>query len=217
MASLSPDQSKSLAAPRRSHLAVASAVFGVAGFLTLIVVGGLFVAAAGVVTGHLAQFQIRQSRGEMSGRKLAHFGLWVSYLAMFLFPLVLLGAVFSLPVSQQVRKAKIAARVEVSQDHAARLFVACEQFALAHQGRYPKSWDDLAGRFLPRKELDKLLRSPHPRGAYPAFELVPHERPVLPEIASSVVLIRERAPARVANVVVVNANGDVVLIRNPSR
>ena len=55
-------------------------------------------------------------------------------------------------------------------------------------------WEQLAGRYIPGHELRKLLHSPYKGGVAQAFEIVPHDRPVLPAIADSVIVIQEIAP-----------------------
>jgi hypothetical protein len=48
-----------------------------------------------------------------------------------------------------------------------------------------------------------------------AFEIVPHDRPVLEAIGDSVIVIQEIAPPRVSEIAVVYANGRVAGLHNP--
>ena len=197
---------------------VASIALGLIGLLTIGIVGGLLLAGSGAVLGHLALHDIRWGKRNSRGRTLARVGLGFCYLAMLIFPLVGLGAAFSLPAFQELRKSRLAARSEVSQRNAARLYIACEQYARANRGQYPQEWSELDGPFLPHGELTTLLSSPYPLGGKDdSFELVPHERPILPEAASSVVVIQERVPPTVEKAAIVYANGKVDFIKNPDR
>ncbi|MDF1815719.1 MAG: DUF4190 domain-containing protein [Verrucomicrobiales bacterium] len=204
--------------PGLSHLAIASVVLGILGFATLWILGGLLLAGAGAVLGHLALHDIRMSKGLHSGRRLAQVGLVISYLAMAVFPLILIGSIASLPALKGYQRSQGAAKSESSRMQASKLFMACEDYSRANRGRYPKSWDELSGQILSPVELASLLESPHPEASSePAFKLVPHERPILAAVASSVVVIQETAPPEVEKVAIVYGNGEVDLIENPDR
>ena len=199
---------------RLSLLAVASIVLGVLGFATLWIIGGLFLAAGGAVLGHLALHDIRLSNGKHTGKKVAQTGLVISYLAMVSFVVIYVIAVATVPAWKGFEKSKIEAKSKTSRENAFRLFMACEQFSRV-KGRYPRRWLELEGRFLSEWELESLLSSPYPDAEGEAFELIPHERPVLKDVAASVVVIQEKAPGDVERVAIVYANGKVDLIENP--
>lgn len=205
------------ASGKLSPLAVASTVLGILGFVTLWILGGLLLAGAGAVLGHLALHDIRFSGGRHTGKRLAQLGLFISYATMAVFPLIGAGAIASLPAIKEFRKSQMVAKSDVSQKHASRLFIACEQYSRANGGKYPREWNQLAGAYLSESEIRLLLTSPYPNSSGEAFELVPHERPVLRGVESSVVVIQENAPATVENVAIVYADGKIDLIANPNR
>ncbi len=197
-----------------SMKAIAGAALGLIGFATLWLGLGIFLAAAAAVLGHVARYET--SVRPLRGRGFATFGLWLGYLAMLVFPgFVLLAALA--PTAFGMWRSDEDARLRAeSRDRASRLFVACEAYARANRDRYPGVWEDLSGRFVPPAELGELLRSPHPDGAAVAFELVPHERPVLPALAGSVVVIQELAPPQIRKIAVVYADGTVASFHNPA-
>jgi len=203
--------------PHWSKAAVASAILGPVGFFTLWLGVGLFLAAAGAVCGHVAQHWISHRRPRVRGRGLAGFGLATSYLTLFFFPLFLGALAVAYPTWQRMQTSQWEKMTVESENRASQLFVACEAYARANGDRYPREWGDLAGRFVPRHELNRLLRSPYPGGGEEAFEIVPHERPVLPQISDSVIVIQELAPSEVSRVAVVHADGNVSFILNPNR
>lgn len=196
-----------------SRKAIASVVFGLVGAATLWLAVGLFAAAAGAVMGHIARHETRE--GQLRGRRLAVLGLGLSYSAMLAFPLLLLAAA-SLPALALWKGEGGEFDAAASEAKAARLFVACEFYARANRDRYPSQWDDLAGRYLPRRDLAELLRSPYRDGSAAAFALVPHDRPVLAALAESIVVIEESAPSNVPEIAVVYANGKVSTLHNPA-
>lgn len=196
-----------------SKTAIFGTVLAVLGFATLWLVAGLFLAAIAAVCGHVARYET--ATVPLRGRRLATFGLWLSYLTMLSFPVIVLAIGLSFPAVQQWRSGQEAQHRDESRAHASRLFVACEAYARANRDRYPAAWKDLSGRFVPSDELAELLRSPYPGGPKVAFELVRHDRPVLDAIADSVVVIQETAPRRISEISVVYANGRVAGLHNP--
>lgn len=204
--------------PQWSGAALASAILGVLGFASLWLGVGLFLAAAGAVCGHVGRHRVaRPGHPRLRGRTTAGFGMAVSYFTMLLFPLLVAGAMAALPMIEDWRAEKSEARREASRSQAAELFAACEAYARANDDVYPANWGALSGRYLPESELRRLLRSPHPGGEELAFELISHDRPVLPSVSDGVVVIQEIAPAEVERSVVVSADGKVKSILNPNR
>ncbi|MEM7696975.1 MAG: DUF4190 domain-containing protein [Verrucomicrobiota bacterium] len=196
-----------------SKSAIWSLVLGLIGFATVWVVFGLLIAAVAAILGHLSLSKFRT--GPVRGRRLAWTGLIISYLAILLFPFIMIGAAVSIPAVSQWRNQQSQARAEVSSEKASQLFVVCEAFARANRDRYPSDWSDLGGRFIPRLQLRQLLRSPHRGGETEAFELVPHSRPVLDVVASTTIVIQERAPSHIPDIAVVFADGNVSTLLNP--
>ncbi len=195
-----------------SGKAIASVVLGFLGAATLWLVVGLLVAGAGAVLGHLARYDTTMQ--PLRGRRLAALGLLLSYGSILLFPVFLVLAL-SVPALGFWGRGEKSQGTAASEAKAARLFVACESYARANRGRYPETWDALAGRFLPPQELGDLLRSPHRGGPDTAFALVPHGRPILPALADSLVVIEENAPPNVPEIAVVYADGTVSTLPNP--
>ncbi len=197
-----------------SKKAIASTVLGFIGFVTLWLVIGLFFAAGGAIFGHLARHDM--SILPMRGRRLATFGLGLGYGSMLLFPVLVILLAVSFPALNKWRSDQDAVYRAASKDNASRLFLACEAYARANKDRYPKTWDALSGRYLSSQELAKLLKSPYPGGVSEAFELVPHDRPVLDVFSDSVVVIQEIAPPKVPEIAIVYANGSVSTLHNPA-
>lgn len=196
-----------------SRCAIASLVLAVIGFATLGLFVGLFLAAAGAVCGHVARHYT--GPGKMRGRGLATTGVAIGYLAMFSFPVLVLVVSASFPAFDFWKEEQLASRREASQAQASRLFLACESYARSNAGRYPTDWQQLSGRYLSPKDLRDSLRSPYPGGKVEAFEIVPHERPVLDAIADTVIVIQEIAPPSEPQIAVVYADGTVKSIHNP--
>lgn len=196
-----------------SRKAIACAALGILGFATLWLGLGLILAAAAAVVGHVARDEVAQRA--LRGRGFTTLGLWLGYGSMFAFPLLVLLALSAFPALATWRAGQDSAQRATSRDHASQLFVACEAYARANRNHYPADWEDLSGRYLPAARLDELLRSPHPGGRGRAFELVRHDRPVLPALVDSVVVIQELAPRRVPRIAVVYASGRVDSLHNP--
>jgi len=127
----------------------------------------------------------------------------------------MLIAVGTLPTLTIYEEERNESNREVSKTRVESLYAACEDFARENNGRYPLEWEQLTGRYIPGHELRKLLRSPYRGGTAMAFEIVPHDRPVIPAIADSVIVIQEIAPKSEPQIAVVYANGTVKLIHNP--
>ncbi len=202
--------------PNTSHWsrnAIASPILGVIGFATLWLVIGVFLSAAGAVCGHLAREETKD--GTSRGRSLSTFGIGISYLSMIFFPLLAIMISASFPVFSmwQSEQGEIQ-RIE-SQAQASQLFVACESFARSNRNRYPTEWDQLSGKYVSGPALRKNLRSVYVGGKGVAFEIVPHDRPILPAIADTVIVIQEIAPSDVFQISVVYADGTVKSIHNP--
>ncbi len=197
-----------------SRKAIACCIFAVLGFATLWFGIGLLFAAVAAVFGHLARHETASSAG-LRGRGFATVGLWLGYASMLSFPVLAAAALAAFPALGSWRAGQASAHHATSRANASRLFVACEAYARANRDRYPVAWEELKGRYLPSTELDDLLRSSHPGGAAEAFQLVPHDRPVLPAMADSVVVIQESAPSEVRDIAVVYANGTVANLHNP--
>lgn len=196
-----------------SKKAIFGAVFAILGFATTWLVFGLLFASIAAILGHVARYEcIAHS---LRGRRFATFSLWLSYFSLFSFPLIVLLVGLSFPAVQKWRADQETKHRAESRSQASRLFVACEAYARANRDHYPAEWKELSGRFLPAEELADLLESPYPGGPRVAFEIVPHDRPVLEAIGDSVIVIQEVAPSRISEIAVVYANGRVAGLHNP--
>lgn len=196
-----------------SHKAIAGAVFGILGLATLWLGIGLLFAAIAAVLGHLARHDT--SEGDLRGRRLAGLDLFMGYGAMLLFPVLLMVMALAFPALNLWRSDEVARQEAESRTRIERLHSACESYARANRDRYPAKWEDLKGAFLPGGELTRLLQSPYPGGRDVAFELVRHDRPVLPAISDTQIVIQEIAPPGIARIAVVYANGTVANLHNP--
>lgn len=196
-----------------SKKAIFGAVFAILGFATMWLAFGLLFASIAAILGHVARYECITL--SLRGRRFATFALWLSYFSLFSFPVIVLIVGLSFPAVQKWRSDQETKHRAESRAQASRLFVACEAYARANRDHYPAEWEDLSGRFLPAEELSDLLESPYPGGPRVAFEIVPHDRPVLEAIGDSVIVIQEVAPTRIAEIAVVYANGRVGSLHNP--
>ncbi len=196
-----------------SKAAIASAILATLGFFTLWAVIGLFLVAIAAICGHVGRYDA--TANHKSGKRVAGFGLGLSYFSMFLFPVLLLIAGFSFPAVSKLRQSQNASMKEVSEAHASQLYLACENFARSNRDKYPASLSQLSGRYLPSGELKKLLKSPYKNGAIEAFEIISHNRPVIQAAADSVIVLQEIAPSNISEIAVVYADGSVKSLYNP--
>ena len=211
-----------------SNLAIASLMLSLLGAFTLLVFFvGLLPAVAAVICGHLALIKIKLAQGSLRGRAPAVLGLIVGYTTVFATPVIAVSLALGYPhLVEYLRQGSEQARVE----QALELFRACEDYARDHRGSYPEDWEKLRGRYLNPSRLEYLL-SRHPltpapfwvkkeeksgeAESGPVYRLVPHERPILPQLEGTVVVIQEVAPAAIREIVVVYDDGNTKLIANP--
>lgn len=228
-----PSSSPSSAEPRLSWLAVAALLLGLLGFATILLLG-IIPAVIALICGHVALIKIKHSRQKLRGRLAAIIGLIAGYATVLLTPLLAIGIAVAIPLIDSSHKQN---QERSRLDHASELFRSCESYTRDHNERYPENWEQLRGRYLSPTDLERLLKPQHDSlwesvekmidqlshsddGAAepgPAFLLVPHERPILRELAGSVMVIREIAPPDVERIVVVYDNGETTMIANPNR
>lgn len=218
--------------PRLSKLAVVSLLLGVFGFATILLLG-IVPAVFALICGHVALIKIKHSQRPMGGKLAAYVGLLSGYATVLLTPLLAIAIAVAIPL---INNAHQQSQERNRLDHASELFRACENFARDRNNRYPKSWDQLEGRYVSASDLKRLLKPQHATfwetaeefaeeivsdekkpDPDSAFLLVPHDRPVLRELEGSVIVIREVAPANVERVVVAYDNGQTTMIANPNR
>lgn len=196
-----------------SKAAIASLIMAIAGFFSVGIVVGLLLAATAVVCGHVARHSAKEQN--LYGGTVAVTGIVIGYLAILSFPLWMLIGFGALPALSIYEEGKNESNREVSKTRVESLFAACEDFARENSDRYPVEWEQLTNRYIPGHELRVLLHSPYKGGVARAFEIVPHDRPVLPASTDSVIVIQEIAPKTEPQIAVVYANGTVKSIRNP--
>ena len=178
---------------------------------------GLPLSLAAVVLGHVAIEQMRHTRTKIRGKWAAVIGLVAGYLAIAMLPVVAIGAYFLAPVVQQKLAGQQQAKIDVMMERGRALWQASESYAAEHGDRYPANWTQLEGRYLSHPELRNLLegRATEKDGAT-RFRVVRHERPILPALKGTVMVIEENAPESVAEVVVIFDDGTVDIRRNPA-
>jgi hypothetical protein len=81
--------------PRRSGLALASLILGVAGLILFVI--GPILGVAAVICGHRARGEIRASAGQIGGKGMALAGILCGYTATFFLLFALWAAVFLMP------------------------------------------------------------------------------------------------------------------------
>lgn len=232
---MSLTSTKSQPAPRLSWLAVFALLLGLLGFSTILLLG-VFPAIIGLICGHVALIKMKHGHSYLRGRMAAIIGLIAGYATVMLTPLLAIAIAVAIPL---INTAHEESQERRRLDHASELFRTCEAYARDNDNRYPQDWDPLRGRYLSPAEMDRLLEGQHgtfwenvqadvidwfegdhlveARGDFPAFEVVPHERPVLRALEGSVIVIREIAPSGVERIVVVYDNGVTTMIANPNQ
>jgi len=76
---------------QRSGLAVASLVLGLISLPLVLIFVGVLLAIPAVICGHVALFKIKKSAGAIMGRSIAIAGLAAGYLAVVLFPIMIIA------------------------------------------------------------------------------------------------------------------------------
>jgi len=204
-------------------LAVVSLSLGVMSLMSALLV---IPALCAIITGHLAMHKIRHTNRELGGHRLALTGTIMGYVSVMMFSLILISGILLWPKfgsdvkdflyegKQVLEEQKLAKPMR----NASELFLLCERYARDHNDAYPKTWQDLEKGYSNAVDLKKWLSSAHTNDPayYPAFDLVPHERPVFESAKNRVAVIQGRAPASVAQVVVVFADGHSEPMPNPA-
>ena len=230
---MTPTPEKTEPAPRLSWLAVSSLVLGLLGFSTILLLG-VFPAIIGLICGHVALIKMKHGHAHLKGRLAAIIGLLAGYATVMLTPLLAIAIAVAIPL---INTSHEESQERYRLDHASELFRTCEAYARDNDNRYPTAWSDLRGRYLGQPDLERLLEGQHGTvwenleedvGEWfedeegtgedaAAFQLLPHDRPVLRALEGSVMVIREIAPPDVERIVVVYDNGETTMIANPNR
>ncbi len=140
-------------APTRnsSGAAVASLILGILSLSFLPVLASI----PGIICGHTARSNIRQSNGALAGEGMATAGLVMSYLGlafwvvMLLFILPLLAGI-ALPVFSEV---KLRGEETKSLSNAKQIGTACLLYAMDHKEAFPQKLDELIPEYLPDRTL----------------------------------------------------------------
>lgn len=213
-----PDPQTPPSESKTPHVAVASLIFGLIAFFTMLFFVGTFPAVIAVITGHVAINRIQHSRDRYGGYGIAMAGVVLGYITLIGTSVLMLLVLFSYhPVSRYLDQH----RQKQSMRNASHLYLASEAYARDHKDVYPEKWQDLEGRYINTHDLASCLHSvytlPFRESGSPAFRIVSHQRPILPAIISQVVVIQENAPPDVDLITAVYADGNTELIANPER
>lgn len=144
--------------PQTSGAAIVSLVLGCAAFIT---VG--FTAIPAVVFGHIALHRIGKSAGRLTGSGMAVAGLILGYLfsVLFLIAAVAILAGLALPVFAAVQEKGLQTK---GLSQLRQVGVACQIYAIDHDGKFPAKLDDLVPEQLPDASL---LLCPYPDAKSP--------------------------------------------------
>lgn len=156
-------------APTRtsSGAAVASLILGILSLSFLPVLASI----PGIICGHIARGNIRQSNGALTGEGMATAGLVMSYLGgafwlvMMLFVLPLLAGI-ALPVFSEV---KLRGEETKSLSNAKQIGTACLLYAMDNKEAFPQKLDELVPEYLPDRTLFTSTLSPGEPMAYEYF------------------------------------------------
>jgi len=205
-------------------LAVISLSLGIMSLMSALLV---VPALCAIITGHLAMHKIRHAGRELGGHRLALTGMVMGYVSVMMFSLLLISGILLWPkFGHKVKDLWSDGKVVWEQQklakpmrNASELYLLCERYARDHNDAYPKTWQDLEKGYSNSVDMKEWLSSVHTKDPafYPAFDLVPHERPVFESAKNRVAVIQERAPADVAQVVVVFADGHSEPMPNPAQ
>lgn len=156
---------------------------------------GLIFSLVAVVLGHLAIDQIKRApKPGFRGGAPARIALVMGYLSIVSIPFVAVGSYFSLPLVQtQIAKVQ-QKQIDSAMENARTLWQTAETYASEHGDRYPSNWTQLEGRYLSNPELRTLLTGRLVDASRTSFRLVPHERPILPALKGTVIVIHEVTP-----------------------
>lgn len=150
--------------PRSSSgAAVASLILGILSLTFL----PLLASIPGIICGHTARGNIRQSNGALTGDGMATAGLVMSYLGLAFWLAVLpILAGIAIPVFSEV---KLRGEETRSLSNAKQIAIACRLYAMDHQEAFPKKLDELIPDYLPDRTLFTSTLSPGEPMAYEYF------------------------------------------------
>ncbi len=124
-----------------SAAAIASVIFGILSLTILPFVGAI----GALIFGHLARRRIAEARGALDGSSIARTGLTLGYWGFFL---SLFAIVAGLAWFISTRHSP-PSPVTVSLSNARHIAIACEAYAVDHQGKFPEALTDLTPKYLP--------------------------------------------------------------------
>jgi hypothetical protein len=149
-------------APTRTNsgAAVASLILGILSVSFLPVLASI----PGIICGHTARSNIRQSNGALTGGGMAVAGLVMSYLglAFWLMMLPILAGI-AIPVFNEV---KLRGEETRSLSNAKQIGIACHLYAVDHNEAFPQKLDELVPDYLPDRTLFTSSLSPGEPMAY---------------------------------------------------
>lgn len=131
-----------------SGLSIASLVCGILTLLTCIITG-----IPAIICGHMALSKIKKSGGAVGGKGMAIAGLVMGYLSL-VFGIFVIASMASVGTAAYKRGADRAK----SLINARQIVMACKNYALNHDGKYPNALEEL----LKEGDItdDKILHDP---------------------------------------------------------
>lgn len=136
-------------------MAIASLILGILSFVTC----GL-TAIPAIICGHIALSKIGKAAGALGGRGMAIAGLIMGYLLIALVVLVFVVAIpagMALPAFAQVQnraqETKTTADLKI-------VGMACKLYALDHDGKFPKTLEELVPKYLSDETVLTGLKDP---------------------------------------------------------
>ena len=127
-----------------SGLATASLICGI----LAVTVIPCFAAIVAIICGHMAKAQIKKSGGTIGGDGLALAGLIMGYLGTLVFIPIL--AALALPA---IAVAKERANETLGLSNARQIVMACEAYAVGHNGAFPPNLQTLVPEYLPTAQV----------------------------------------------------------------
>ena len=151
-------------APRTSGAAVASLILGILSMTIMPFLANI----PGIICGHVARSNIRNSDGSLIGDGIATAGLVMSYIGLAFW--VLIGLVIlpilagiALPVFGEV---KLRGEETKSLSNAKQIGTACILYSMDHENAFPPKLDDLIPEYLDDRKLFTSTLSPGEPMAY---------------------------------------------------
>jgi len=132
-------------AVKTSGLSIASLILGIVSLITCVF--GVLTAIPAVICGHISLSRIKKSGGALSGSGMAIAGLVMGYLVIAMIPIL---AALAVPAMVAARDK---AQAMQSMNNARQIHMACMQYAMDNDGKFPQNLDQLVPSYLPNRRL----------------------------------------------------------------